>query len=134
MTDKSIEQLATYIVVPLVGNFLVNAYKAFLQHKEGKRTKDVAVKVDEVKTDLAVSNAHQNGKLDEIHRLVNGALGKELDRAARALREVANLKRTPEAIREADEADQRFMDHQVKLQREEYAANPDLTPDKDERL
>jgi len=141
MTDSTLEAIGTYILIPLVGNMAVNVYKAYLQHKEAKKTKEVAVKVDEaaikveeVRTNLVASNAHTNDKLDQIHQLVNGEMSRQKEKTAVALRRLAQVTCDAADIQDAEKAEEAFLEHRAKLQRAEYRANPDLTPDKDKQL
>ena len=75
-----------------------------------------------VKNSLTISNREQNKKLDALvvtsnmnHELLNGAVEINLKALAVALRELADMKKTPESLELALEAEKNLYQHQAKI-------------------
>jgi len=136
MTEMNSETTAAFIGIVLA-QFVVNVVtllqnrKVAFHVKEAKaeaekaatKTDEAAVKIETVRTDLIESNAtvsataaKQDEKLDRIHQLVNGEMSRQKEKTAIALRKVASVTGNPEDIKEAEAAEQTYMEHRAKLQ------------------
>lgn len=104
--------LLTTIVTGVVAILVAKLGKTATEAKEA--AKQTAVKVEEVKMDLAETGEHTNKKLNEIHTLVNARMSQQLKISAKALRALARLTNDPDDIAAADFAEQSLIEHEQK--------------------
>ncbi len=101
--SATLYQWAT-LLIPMIGFVFLGVQKWIADQR---KKADVA----EVKQQLIATTAIATEKMDDIHKLVNNQYGLLLTKHAQAMQTIADLRKTPEAQKAADEAAEQRNDH-----------------------
>lgn len=100
---KILLQSATVLGLAWIGVIHVRTHKSQIQ---------AATKVEEVRTTLESSTARTDTKLDEVHHLVNGAMGSQLKITAMLAKRLADISGHADDIKAAEMAQTAWAEHE----------------------